>query len=242
MCGIAGIHIRGDKQIEQLGRLADGLLYGIRHRGGDATGILAMLPSGKVQRHRVVSTGKGDGVVKFIRERPSFQGNARTVLLHTRFATRGRADDVRNAHPVMYGDAAAIHNGTISNDSALFAKHGMKRTADVDSIVIPALVDKLGWNRVDEALNQLRGGAATAIVHKQHPTEVVLARLRTYPLHVLTTDEVVVWASERRAIEWTWAALYGAEPQGEWLDVPEHTMLRINGAVERVDLPVPTYQ
>lgn len=236
MCGIAGIHRRGDKAVSNLGLLADGLLLGIAHRGSDATGYLAMSDDGSVrtQKQTVPCT-------TFVLERQRFSSKARTVLLHTRFATRGRADDPNNAHPVRAGGAAAIHNGTIYNDRELFAQHGMKRTADVDSIVIPALVARLGWANANAALSQLEGGAATAVVHEDFPTEVILARTNSYPMHVYVTDTLVVWASERQAIERAWRFAYGRRPTGgEWIVVADRTMLRVNGKVTSEKLaPLP---
>jgi glutamine phosphoribosylpyrophosphate amidotransferase len=52
MCGIAGIHRRGTAPVPRLGKLADGLLLGISHRGSDATGFLAMKDDGSVQTQK----------------------------------------------------------------------------------------------------------------------------------------------------------------------------------------------
>lgn len=230
MCGIAGIHRRGDTPVPRLGKLADGLLLGISHRGSDATGFLAMSDDGSVKMQK-----EAEACALFVLARQRFSPDARTVLLHTRFATRGRADDPNNAHPVTAGRAAAIHNGTIYNDRELFSKWSMKRTAEVDSIVIPALIDRLGWDNANKALSLLDGGAATAIVHSDFPTEVILARTNGYPMHVFISDTVIVWASERRAIERAWKFAYGRRPNrksdGTWIVLDERTMLRVNGKV-----------
>lgn len=235
MCGIAGIHRRGDTPVPRLGKLADGLLLGISHRGSDATGFLAMKDDGSVQTQKAT-----EPCALFVLTRNRFSPDARTVLLHTRFATRGRADDPNNAHPVMAGRAAAIHNGTIYNDHELFAKHGMKRTAEVDSIVIPAIIDRLGWENANKALSLLDGGAATAVVHADFPAEVILARTSGYPMHVFISDTVIVWASERRAIERAWKFAYGRRPtrksDGQWIVLGERTMLRVNGKVTKEEL------
>lgn len=238
MCGIAGIHRRGDAPVRNLGKLADGLLLGIAHRGSDATGYLAMKDDGTFTTQK-----EAIACIPFVTTRRYFSADARTVLLHTRFATRGAADDPNNAHPVVAGKAAAIHNGTIYNDRELFASHKMKRTADVDSIVIPALVNKFGWARANEALSKLDGGAATAVVHADFPTEVILARTSSYPMHVLVGKDVILWASERRAIELAWSYAYGGKPKGDWIDLTERTMLRVNGKISAEHLaPLPKRQ
>lgn len=235
MCGIAGIHRRGETKVRLVNRLADSLLLSIEHRGGDSTGMLAMLDSGKAQIQKTTERAP-----RFILDRKRISAGARSVLLHTRFATKGAVEE-RNAHPVIAGATAAIHNGMIYNDDALFAEYGMKRTAEVDSIVIPALLEHLGWDKAEKALSKLTGGAAVAIVSARFPDELILARTQGYPLHVLVTDDVIVWASERHAIERAWLYTYGqpVPAEAEWIVVAEWTMLRVNGKVETLALRPP---
>jgi len=234
VCGIAGIHRRGKTQVKLINRLADSLLLSIAHRGSDATGYLAIHDDGSTQMEKVT-----DRAPAFVLSRRKVRNSARTILLHTRFATQGRADDPRNAHPVVAGSTAAVHNGTIYNDGDLFKQFEMERTAQVDSIVIPALIDKLGWAKAGEALSKLRGGCATAVVTAEFPTELILARTQSYPMHVLVTDDVVVWASERACIEAAWKHAYGTKPDGEFIVVPEWTMLHVNGKVTISKLVAP---
>lgn len=235
MCGIAGIHRRGKTQVKLINRLADSLLLSIAHRGSDATGYLAIHDDGSTQMEKVT-----DRAPAFVLSRRKVRNSARTILLHTRFATQGRADDPRNAHPVVAGSTAAVHNGTIYNDGDLFKQFEMERTAQVDSIVIPALIDKLGWAKAGEALSKLRGGCATAVVNAEFPTELILARTQSYPMHVLITADVVVWASERASIEAAWKHAYGTKPDGEFVVLPEWTMLHVNGKVTTSKLTRPT--
>ena len=139
MCGIAGIHRRGNKQIPQVNTLADYLLLGIEDRGQDATGFMAMLASGKVQVEKAVVPAS-----KFVLGRKAISAAARSVLLHTRWATVGNARDPRNAHPVISGKCAAVHNGTIYNHREVFTAFRLPRKAEVDSEVIPAIIDYAG--------------------------------------------------------------------------------------------------
>lgn len=233
MCGIAGIHRRGDVKIKTVDALADRLLMAIEHRGGDSTGLLTMTDNGTVKITKTTEQAR-----TFIKNRARINRAARTVLLHTRFATQGAVIE-RNAHPVVAGKTAAIHNGMIYNDAALFAEYGMKRTAEVDSIVIPAIIEHFGWDKAEKAFGKLRGGAAVAIVNSDHPGDLILARTRSYPLHVLVTKDLVVWASERTAIEVAWQGTYGTRPKGEWLIMQEWSMLKVNGEVEEILLPIP---
>lgn len=239
MCGIAGMHRRGDRQVPKLGRLTDALLLAIEYRGRDATGMLTMLPNGKVQVQRTVTPAR-----RFVQKRKAIRNEVRTVLLHTRFATVGDPDDVRNAHPQINGHCAAVHNGTIYNHRELFDAFGMKRHAEVDSEVIPALLTFAGWENAADAIDLFDGGAAFAAVSDEHPDEVILARTEGYPLAVYATPDFIVWASTREVIESAWMMTFGRRPEGgEWIKVPEWTMLRVNGTIEvttiRKPLPKP---
>ncbi len=235
MCGIAGFHRRGDALVPKSGRLADMLLHAIQDRGRDATGLLAVLPNGKVQLGRETIPAP-----KFVETRKRFDEEARSVLLHVRFATVGRRDDVRNAHPVLSGRCAAIHNGTIYNHRELTEVFGLTRRAEVDSEVIPAMVEFAGWENAKDALDLLDGGAAVAIVNVDRPTELILARTESYPLVYFVTDEMVVWASTRQAIERAWLMTYGHKPKdGKFVVLDEWTMVRVNGELETIRIRKP---
>ena len=84
MCGIAGVHRRGTKQIPMVNDLADNLWLGIEKRGPHATGFLALLKSGKVQLEKAPVTA-----TRFIAKRKGISPAAKSVLLHTRYATVG---------------------------------------------------------------------------------------------------------------------------------------------------------
>lgn len=238
MCGIAGIHRITGGPIRRGGKLANELLLAIESRGWDATGHLTITDDGKVTIEKGVIPAS-----KFVKKTGgvTMTGNPRTVLLHTRFATVG-AITKENAHPVMNGPMAAVHNGTIWNHAEMFAKLQRPRNATVDSEVIPAVVAHHGWEDAVKGLARLDGGMAAAIVNVKKPAEVLLARLRDYPLHVYVTDRLVVWASTRDAIERAWFRTYGAKPtKGTWVVVPEFTLLRVNGkiTVEPIAKPKP---
>ena len=233
MCGIAGIHRRGDKLLPQINRLANELLLGIEERGRDSTGFLAMLDNGKVQTERAVCAARA-----FVKKRPTFSEDARTVLLHTRYATVGTVN-LRNAHPVISGTCAAVHNGTIHNATELFRAFGIKRRAEVDSEIIPALVSHAGWTQAADALTLMQGGMATAVVSSEHPTELLLARGRTYPLIAFITDDFVVWASTERAIVSAWDFTFRSRPpKGQWIRLGENAVLRI--AAGQIEYAEPT--
>lgn len=224
MCGIAGIHRRTDAPMPKMGRLANELLLANEGRGPDSTGYLVMLDSGKVQIEKAAVTAS-----TFVKRRKSFSEDARTVLLHTRYATRGKVTQL-NAHPQISGRCAAVHNGTIYNADELFKTFGLKRRATVDSEIVPALIDHAGWDEAGAALELMTGGAAVAVVNADHPREVILARTESYPLVYLATEDFVVWASTEKAIVQAWRFAYGTTPpRGEWGMLGPWSMMRVNG-------------
>lgn len=236
MCGIAGIHRLSDQPIERLEDLTNALLIAIESRGRDATGMLAMLDTGKVQLQREVVPAS-----TFVRRRQRLAPKARTVLLHTRFATVGSPDDVRNAHPQISAKMAAVHNGTIYNADRLFHRFRLPRRAQVDSEIIPALIERAGWEEAALAVDLFQGGAAFAAVHNEHPTELLLGRTQHYPLVWWRNDDLLVWASTSTALA---ASLKYVGITVEWDDVHDldtWTLLRVNGSVEeeRVRKPLP---
>lgn len=232
MCGIAGIHRRGDKPMPKLNQLSDELLLAIENRGRHAAGYLAMMDDGKVQMQKLAIPAS-----RFVHERGKIRGSARNVLLHTRWATVGSKEDPRNAHPVAAGTIAAIHNGTIYNASALFAQYKLPRVAQVDSEIFPALINHLGWANVEKALAKMDGGAAVAIVNTETPDEVILARLEHYPLVYAITKHAVIWASTEKAIQTAWYLTYGRDLPVRCHHMREGRIARVNGSVEISTLP-----
>lgn len=207
MCGIAGFHSLDGREIDRAGQFANELLLSIVDRGRDATGLLAVGHDGTHHLQKQAKSAFG-----FVRGRALFP-SPRTVLLHTRFATTGVRTSPRDAHPQVSGRAAAIHNGTIWNADELFETFRIPRLAKVDSEIIPAMVDMAGWTDAEKALALMKGGAATAVVHADHPGEVLLARLRSYPLAYAHVERfnLLVWASTPFAIREAWKFTYKSE-------------------------------
>lgn len=225
MCGIAGIHRRSDAAFPKMGKLADALLLEIEGRGPDSTGYLAVKDNGLVQIDKRVLRARF-----FTKVRTRFSEDARSLLLHTRFATVGTVNE-RNAHPVISGRCAAVHNGTIYNATELFQTFGLKRHAQVDSEIIPALIDYAGWEQATDALELMTGGAAAAVVNVDHPRDLLLARTSGYPLVAWMTDDFIVWASTERALRRAWKETYGHDVRsvGTWIDLAPYTAMRVRG-------------
>ncbi|HOX61056.1 MAG TPA: glutamine--fructose-6-phosphate transaminase (isomerizing) [Candidatus Magasanikbacteria bacterium] len=171
MCGIVGhIGSRNSKQVVLGG------LRRLEYRGYDSAG-LSLVTNGILQTAKAV--GKIDELEKATAELP--EGNL--CIGHTRWATHGGVTR-ENAHPHLScdGKIAVVHNGIIENWRELRAELlGHKFVSETDTEVLAHLIEKnyTGDLRkaVAEALHRVRGTYGVAVVHADHPDELVTARL-----------------------------------------------------------------
>ena len=108
-------------------------------------------------------------------------------IAHTRWATHGEPNDI-NAHPHVSqsGEIALVHNGTIENYSVLkeaLTEHGYSFKSETDTEVLVQLIDYIKHTSscslveaVREALLQVEGAYAVAVVEKGDPDTLVVAR------------------------------------------------------------------
>jgi glucosamine 6-phosphate synthetase-like amidotransferase/phosphosugar isomerase protein len=202
MCGIAGIHRLDSRPFPNLDAFVSGLLDGIEPRGYDATGYLALDDAGGVQLQKASCRA-----YYFNLNRARLSEHARTVLLHTRFATQGKPAFPENNHPVSSGSIYCVHNGHVRNDAELFAKTGKTRAGQVDSEAIPALVAREGWAKAPDCLKAVEGDFAVALVDTNRAGELILAKGAHSPLVYVQTERLLVWASTHDAIRNAWKAI-----------------------------------
>lgn len=190
MCGIAAISIPHDSKINAR-ELAHNLLKQIEYRGTHASGFAFYTADGKFGIYKNPRPGSQLSLAELPR-------NAKTVILHTRYATQGSTQDNRNNHPVISPDnrVALVHNGVISNDHTLRPSLGLtEEHGEVDSLVIPALLAQQGV----DSLSQLRGYAAIAWIDGNQDGELHIARLKSSPVaytHLLDGTFVMASTSE----------------------------------------------
>jgi asparagine synthetase B (glutamine-hydrolysing) len=207
MCGIAGIHRLTNRPMVHLDRMVSALLAGIENRGQDATGYVAVNDAGDVQLQKASCRA-----FYFNSHRARVSDDARTVLLHTRFATQGKPSFPENNHPVESGGIYAVHNGHISNDRDIFDALCVERRGAVDSEAIPALIARRGWDAAPAYLGELDGDMATALVNVTRPGELILARGNSSPLSYVQTRDYLVFASTSQAIRDAWKSVIGTPP------------------------------
>jgi asparagine synthetase B (glutamine-hydrolysing) len=238
MCGIAGIHRLTNRPLGRIDALAAALLDGIEERGMDATGYVAINDVGDVQMQKASCRA-----FYFNANRASIGQDARTVLLHTRFATQGKAAFPENNHPVECAGVYAVHNGHIWNDREIFDGFGKTRRGQVDSECIPALVAAKGWDSFPAGFDRLDGDMAAALASVHHPGELILVRGNSSPLVYVKTNDLIVWASTSKALMDAWRTTLGTPPSWSRVTLmPEGSALRVRGGkLETVRWEPPRY-
>jgi glucosamine 6-phosphate synthetase-like amidotransferase/phosphosugar isomerase protein len=217
MCGIAGYSLNADSDLDRT-FAAQALLAGIAERGADAVGY-AFRSSGSVAVHKQRSGASA------LLDRVSVPEDATQLLVHVRDYTKGHPTIESNNHPVRHGSVVGIHNGIITNDEEIFARHRFVRAEPemtVDSAAIFALADRADSRA--QALEELRGSMASAWMDERRADVLFLARGVGRPLWVGRGDHEVLFASTRATLEL--AERYcGLDLQRE--EVPEGTLLAI---------------
>jgi glutamine---fructose-6-phosphate transaminase (isomerizing) len=172
MCGIVGAVAR--RNIVSV--LVEGLRR-LEYRGYDSCGV-AVLRGGEPHRARSVAR-----VADLDSQVGELHIEGLAGIAHTRWATHGAAVTA-NAHPIFSRNALAlVHNGIIENYESLrdaLRSKGYEFLSQTDTEVIAHLIHSLYlgdlFQAVREAVKQLRGAYAIAVIHKDQPHAVVGAR------------------------------------------------------------------
>jgi len=173
MCGIIGYV--GPRRAEDI--LLSGLSR-LEYRGYDSAGVAVLTSQGLSLLRRV---GKLENLRKAVLE-SGVTGNL--GIGHTRWATHGLPTE-ENAHPHLdcAGKIALVHNGIIENHRALREKlltrgHSFRSQTDTETLVHLVEENYEGdlVEAVRRALAEARGAYAVAVIHAEHPQEIVAAR------------------------------------------------------------------
>ena len=173
MCGIVGY----TGTLQAKGVLLEGLKR-LEYRGYDSAGI-------------AVEDGQGINVVKRLGKVSGLADAIQDDMCkgtcgigHTRWATHG-APSERNAHPHTdcTNEIAVVHNGIIENFAELreeLIAKGHTFTSDTDTECIAHLVEENYHGDLFEAVrvvsNSLSGAYGLAVMHHDHPGEIVVTR------------------------------------------------------------------
>ena len=135
------------------------------------------------------------------------EGKGQTGIAHTRWGTHGEITE-KNAHP-HWGNKKnifVVHNGIIENYQQLkeeLKKEGCKFTSQTDTEVLPHLIEKYFSGNLEEAvrkaLKRVQGTYGIAVIARDDPQKIVVARLSS-PLLIGTNDGEYIIASDPNAI------------------------------------------
>ncbi|APA86339.1 glutamine--fructose-6-phosphate transaminase (isomerizing) [Paraburkholderia sprentiae WSM5005] len=172
MCGIVG----AVAQRNIVSVLIEGLRR-LEYRGYDSCGVAVLGARGPSRARSVARVADLEGQVR------DGQLEGVTGIAHTRWATHG-APVTDNAHPIFSRDALAlVHNGIIENYEVLremLRGKGYDFVSQTDTEVIAHLIHSLYrgdlFAAVREAIAQLHGAYAIAVLHRDQPHTVVGAR------------------------------------------------------------------
>ena len=229
MCGIVGYLGNGN--------VYDVLINGLKrleYRGYDSAGIALVSPSGKLNVYKTM--GKVSNLENYCSDK---ELQAIAGIAHTRWATHGEPCD-NNAHPHFSEDRnlALVHNGTIENYKIIkdaLMEHGCKFYTETDTEVLVQLIEYIRVQNncelidaVREALKQVIGAYAIAVVEKNNPNQIIAAR-KSSPLVIgIGDDEMFLGSDGTPFVEYTKDVVY--------LKDEEIAILRRNEPLKLVDL------
>ena len=209
MCGIVGYI--GDGNVYDV--LIKGL-HRLEYRGYDSAGIALVNPDGKLNVYK--TKGKVSNLESFCKDKDC---EAKAGIAHTRWATHGEPSDC-NAHPHFSedGNLAIVHNGTIENYKVLkdaLTQHGCKFHSDTDTEVLVQLIEYIRvtndcslLDAVRNALKQVVGAYAIAVIEKNNPNRIIAAR-KSSPLVVgIGNDEYFLASDATPFVEYTQECVY----------------------------------
>ncbi len=181
MCGIVGF----------IGReaAAPHLLTGLailENRGYDSAGISSISTDGQLITTKFASVGSTSDAIERLQGAKDAHHDHPIGIAHTRWATHGGKTD-ENAHPHhdQKDRIALVHNGVIENSMQLkeeLKSKGVNFRSETDTEVIAQLIGLyLDQNlslveAVKRTLNRLEGTWGLAIIAKDNPDQIIVAR------------------------------------------------------------------
>ena len=228
MCGIVGYN---EKQ-KAVDILLDGLSK-LEYRGYDSAGIAV--------RDKEIEVFKAKGKLDALRDKIKDEELNGTIGIgHTRWATHGEPNE-KNAHPHASndGNVVLVHNGIIENYQELIQKlerHDYKLYSETDTEVLANLIDyyykkyKMGpIDAINRTMVRVRGSYAIAVLFKDHPDELWVAR-KDSPMIIGINDDGTYLASDIPAIlKYTKNVYYIGNMEAACLKKDKVTFYDLNG-------------
>lgn len=209
MCGIVGYV--GNANAYDI--LIKGL-HRLEYRGYDSAGVALINASGKLNVYKAI--GKVSNLESFCSDKDLSGGSG---IAHTRWATHGEPSDC-NAHPHFSedGEIALVHNGTIENYKVLkdaLIANGCSFKSETDTEVLVQLIEYIKKHNdcslldaVREALNQVIGAYAIAVIDRNNPDTIIAAR-KSSPLVIgIGEGEMFIGSDATPIVEYTNEVVY----------------------------------
>lgn len=208
MCGIVGYVGERDA--------AEVLLKGLKrleYRGYDSAGIA--LINGDLRY--IKGKGKVDELEKKVRE---IGISGKIGIGHTRWATHGEPNDV-NSHPHLSesGEIAVVHNGIIENYNTLkkqLIERGKTFQSETDTEIVAQLLEEIYTaskgitfeQAIQLTLKQIVGTYGLAIVNKNEPEKIYIARKGSPLLLGIGEDEMFIASDASPIVGYTNKVVY----------------------------------
>ena len=201
MCGIVGFI--GTRQAAPL--LLEGLKR-LEYRGYDSAGIAVRGDDGPIQVVR--AEGRLQGLIDMTQNGQALSGTC--GIGHTRWATHGKPS-AENAHPHSSSSLSVVgvHNGIIENYQEFrdkLRREGYTFSSETDTETAVNLVDYYYRSAqgdpllaLSQAMMRIRGSYALALMFRDHPGEIYVAR-KDSPLVLGVSGEESYLASDVPAI------------------------------------------
>ena len=230
MCGIVGYV--GKKKVLPI--LINGLKR-LEYRGYDSSGVAYL-------EKEDIKVVKSVGRIDVLESKLNMDTSSTLGIGHTRWATHGEPSE-DNAHPHVSndGNVTLVHNGIIENYQELIKKlkkHGYTFYSDTDTEVLANIIDyyykkyKMGpIDAINRTMVRVRGSYAVAVMFKEHPDEIWVAR-KDSPMIIGKNDDGAYLASDASAIlEYTKNVYYIDNLEAACLKKDSVTFYDLNGDI-----------
>ncbi len=205
MCGIVGYI--GPRRAVPI--LIEGLER-LEYRGYDSAGVAYVEEDVlKVEKRK----GKIQGLIDAL---PMDKIGANVGIGHTRWATHGAPNET-NAHPHIdcNQDIALVHNGIVENYSALredLIKKGHTFRSHTDTEVLAHLIEEHKQENLEEsvaeALKHVVGAYGIAVISREDPNKIVVARSGSPLVVGIGEDEYFVGSDTAAIVKYTREVFY----------------------------------
>lgn len=220
MCGIFGIALRQGAGMapEHVRKLLANLYVFSESRGKESAGLHVYLPDGarawtlkgaQPASELLRTEAYEDALAQGLALAYGKDGNGALVqplivMAHSRLVTNGTSALDRNNQPVRWGGVTMIHNGIVVNDDKLWqANPDLQRTAEVDTEVMAAMLDRALRGEFDAikatryVFGAIKGAASIAWTHQEAPVLTLATNTGDLYVAALPQDAGLVFASER---------------------------------------------